>query len=151
MTEFEVLSNPPIEKTEKVIEEPCLVRINGNINLTSYGIQSDFQGNPSDKMFDVPCNLQFFHICAIEMPTAETQIDQMIGSEGGSWKRLKTSQVFWKLGSNPSTFDEAEATCTGKLILEVIFNLVQSSKNEPNHCPSTLYIKLKRCGTVIYY
>ena len=149
MTEFEVLSNSPIEKMEKVIEEPCLVRINGNINLTSYGIQSDFQGNPSDKMFDVPCNLQFSHICAIEMPTAETQIDQMIGSEGGSWKRLKTSQVFWKLGSNPSTFDEAEATCTGKLILEVIFNLVQSSKNEPNQCSLAFYFMLKSCGTVI--
>ena len=100
MTEFEVLSNPPIEKMEKVIEEPCLVRINGNINLTSYGIQSDFQGNPSDKMFDVPCNLQFSHICAIEIPTAENQIDQMIGSEGGSWKRLKTSQVFCHLFKN---------------------------------------------------
>ena len=135
----------------KVIEEPCLVRINGNINLTSYGIQSYFQGNPSDKMFDVPCNLQFFHICAIEMPTAETQIDQMIGSEGGSWKRLKTSQVFWKLGSNPSTFDEAEAACTGKLILEVIFNLVQSSKNEPNHCPRYVSRVMKYNKKVFHY
>ena len=36
------------------------------------------------------------------------------------WKRLKTSQVFWKLGSNPSTFEEAEATCTGRIISEAI-------------------------------
>ena len=50
------------------------------------------------------------------------------------WKRLKTSQFFWKLGSNPLTFEEAEATCTGRLISEEIFNLIQSSKNEPNHC-----------------
>ena len=91
MTEFEVLSNPPIEKMVKVIEEPCLVRINGNINLTSYGIQSYFQGNPIDKMFDVPCNLQFSYICAIEMPTAETQIEEMIGSEGGSWPSCITT------------------------------------------------------------
>ena len=65
------------------------------------------------------------------------------------WKRLKTSQVFWKLGSNPSTFEEAEATCSGRLISEVIFSLVQSSKNEPNHCPLTFYLMLKSCGTVI--
>ena len=96
MTKFEVLSNPPIEKMSKVIEEPCLVRINGNINLTSYGIQSYFQGNPFDKMFDVPCNLQFSHICAVEMPTAETQIDQMIGSEGGSWPFCITTGLRFK-------------------------------------------------------
>ena len=55
------------------------------------------------------------------------------------WKRLKTSQVFWKLGSNPSTFEEAEAACAGGLILESIFNLVPSSKNEPNHCSSNFF------------
>ena len=112
MTEFEVLSNPPIKKMVKVIEEPCLVRINGNINLTSYGIQSDFQGNPSDKMFDVPCNLQFYHICAIEMPTAETQIDKMIGSEGGSWPSCINTGLRFKSAEVNTAKSRAEA-CLG--------------------------------------
>ena len=88
MSEYEVLSDPPKEQIIESVEELCLVRFMGNVDLKSYGITSTFKGDTSDKMFDVPCNFYFSSICAIEIPSAiETQKTEMMGSPGGPWPK----------------------------------------------------------------
>ena len=83
----EVLSNPPNGYIfEETVEEPCLVRFKGNVGLESNGVKSIFQGDTSDRMFDVPCDLKFSYICAIDSPSAvDTQIDLMTKTDKGPW------------------------------------------------------------------
>ena len=97
--DLKVLANK-IGPVTDPIEEPCLARVDDNQELDKYNIKSAYDGNPEDKMFDVPCNLKLNYICAVAIPGALQKVDEMTGTKEAEWpscvmpnKILKTHQV----------------------------------------------------------
>ena len=74
--------------SEEVEEEPCFARANAKtnneINVSSvFGIRSLHTVIDYDGLFDVPCDLKLWYVCAISIPPAE--VNQMTGTKSGSW------------------------------------------------------------------